>query len=921
MCANFANLGLRVVLLVIGLTVGSCSALHAEDKPEQSAIPLLFERDVVPIVSAYCWNCHGGEHRKADLDLRTLPLMLKGGKSGPAVVRGSAAESLLFQKLAKAQMPPGDMLKPSEQHVRTIGAWLEAGAPARYEGGLSEFEAPPLTEQDQNWWAFCKPVRHRPPAVETSRLVRTPVDCFLLSKLQSKRLSFSQAAEPVALVRRIFFDLIGLPPTPREVDAYFAEPRPDKYQRLVDRLLASPAYGERWGRHWLDAAGYADVGGRDQNPDGYSVFDGIWRYRDYVINSLNEDKPFDRFLTEQLAGDELVPWRNTDHYTPEVEEMLVATGFLRLEADVTRTALMNMMEEEQYQTINVMLNLVGSNLLGLTIQCARCHNHKYDPISQLDYYRLQAIFSPAYNPQHWLYGPMENGKDTPESAQRYLRDTSEEELSIMAAENENIDSEVAAISKRIAGLRKETKSTILAAKIARLPEPIREDTKNALATAADNRNPIQKYLAEKFESSLKVTEDEISQALSESAQRTIAELQEKVATLENGKRTAGKIQALWDVGPPTPQYVLRRGNWQTPGAEVTPGVFAVLEDPQQPFTIPAAKPGSGTSGYRTALARWLTQRDTVASGLVSRVFINRVWQHYFGRGIVSTTDNFGRNGAPPTHPELLDWLVTEWVRGGWKVKRIHRMIVTSTAYRQTSFRVQKSDDEVRIEESSNLHSDLRVSHSKQTPYSMDPENKLLSWMPLRRLESEAIRDAMLAASGCLDRTMGGPPLLLKIRLPEGVVVIDTEKLPDPPSPHRRSIYVLSRRNFHLAILNVFDQPTLATNCTHRKSSEVVQQSLSMLNGDFVQEQARRFAQRVMSDAVASQQPRIEVAFRIALNRRPTAHEIKLASELLEDHISLDRRRKPQLSDQQLADKALVDLCHMLLNTNEFLYLE
>ena len=278
-------------VLAIGLVVIlSCANVELLPATEESSP--LFEQQVAPILSAFCWNCHGGESRQAGLDLRSLPLILQGGKSGPAIVRGSAENSLLFQKLIRAEMPPGDVLKPSQQHIETIRRWLEeGGARASYNGGLSDVEAPRWTDDDRNWWAFRKLQPQRPPVVKAFQRAHSPVDLFLQAKLSVRQLGFSPPAHDTALIRRVFFDLTGLPPTPRQVITYLAAQRPDKYQRLIDRLLASPAFGERWGRHWLDGAGYADTAGRDANPEGYSLFEGIWRYRDFVVESLNEDKP------------------------------------------------------------------------------------------------------------------------------------------------------------------------------------------------------------------------------------------------------------------------------------------------------------------------------------------------------------------------------------------------------------------------------------------------------------------------------------------------------------------------------------------------------------------------------------------------------------------------------------------------------
>ena len=851
----------------------------AEERPREpnQTRDLLFERDVAPILTSLCVHCHGWVHRKGGLDVRSLPLLLKGGKSGPAIVRGSAEKSLLVQKIANQQMPPTGKVKqeltgknfivanvvPTGENLKTIRAWINAGAPARYEGGPpTKDQAPALTNEDRSWWAFQKPLRPNvpdfcgtdlPPA---SIRVRTPIDAFVLVKLHDAGLSFNVEAPPAVLMRRAYLDVLGIPPSPQEVDAYLADPAPDKYERLIDRLLASPHYGERWGRHWLDAAGYCEIRGREFGGKTPFLAEGIWRYRDYVIQAFNEDMPFDQFLMEQLAGDELVDWRDAETFTPKMKRSLIATGFLRLAADFTAPNNNGDLDAApiRHQVINDTIKIVGSNLLGLTLQCAQCHSHKYEPISQLDYYRLRAIFTPAFNAQNWV-----------DYVHRFQYEISPKELAELKARNARIDAQAASLKQQVAHLRGGAE-----------PKP-QEDA----------------------------------------AKRKIAELESKISKLLAGKRSPGeKIQAVWDVGPPPAQHIFRRGEFTTPGAEVTPGVLAVLDDPEDPFKIPQIKPGRKTSGYRTALARWLTDP---AHPLTSRVFVNRVWQHYFSRGIVATSNNFGRSGARPTHPNLLDWLARDFVDQGWQLKRLHRIILTSTTYRQAS-QIQKVKGVAGVD-----------------PHLIDPENRLLWRMPLRRLESEVIRDAMLTVSGTLDRTMQGQSVPVAVS-PGGIVEIaeakvyrwslekeaiyaDTLKLATPSSRFRRSVYLFARRNYHLTELAVFDQPIVQTNCTQRKPSAVVQQSLAMLNGKSVQGQAGFFAQRVNREAGAAPRARIESAFRIALGRKPLVEETASAEALLESQVDLYLRANPKLTGEQAADTALIDLCQMLFNTNEFIYVQ
>ncbi len=846
--------------------------------PPSPAGLIQFEADVVPILRAYCWKCHGGEARAGNLDMRALPLLIAGGKSGPAIVRGSAEKSLLFQKLAAGQMPPEKELKPTEAHVATLRAWLDAGAVAGYEGGpLTKAEAPPIEAEHLARWAFRKPERAAVPAVRHLDRVRTPIDNFLLRRLEEKGLGFSPDADPLTLVRRVYFDLIGLPPSPQEVDAFLNDRSPDAYQNLVERLLASPHYGERWGRQWLDAAGYVDAIGSDNDASIIEERERIWKYRDYVIRSFNLDKPFDRFLVEQIAGDELVDWRNAAEFTPEIKELLIATGFLRQAADVSYAPELNT-ADIRHQVLYDTVQIVASNVLGLTVHCAQCHSHKFDPISQADYYRLAAFFAPAYDAQNWKH-----------SKERFLADVSTRDKQSIDGHNAEVDRQVGELNVQLAGVREPFQRKLFESKLALIPEAVRADTKAAIETAADKRNEIQKYLAEKLGPLLKVAPAELDQALDDAARQKTAELNKQVGGLQATKRSYDKIQALWDLGPPPHAFLYRRGDYQTPGAEVQPGVPAVLDDSAQPFVLPTPPPGAPTSGYRAAFARWLTRPD---HPLTARVLVNRVWQQYFGRGIVATPDNFGASGASPSHPELLDWLATEFVANGWSIKNLHRQIVRSTAYRQAS-------------------------HGPLSPEAVDPDNLLLGRMPLRRLESELVRDSILAVSGSLDRTQGGPPVPLKPN-PDGSVEIDAAKLPTPTSPFRRSQYLFCRRNYQLTELNVFDQPLIAHNCTRRTGTAVVLQSLAMLNGPFVFAQAERFAERVKTSAEGDPEKRIELAFRLALCRPPRPDEITAGRELLAKQAARYQEQE-KLTPEQAADAALTNLCQMLLNTNEFLF--
>jgi cytochrome c553 len=863
------------LVVLVGLVLGQGEA-KARPAATPKSRPVVFESDVAPILRAYCWKCHGGEGRSAGLDMRSLPLLLAGGKSGPAIVRGAAQKSLLYRKLESGQMPPGKELKPTPAHRATIRAWLDGGAAAKYEGGpLTRREDPPLKAKDRQWWAFRIPRRPPVPTVLHRDRVRTPIDAFLLRRLEDKGLSFSPDADRIALVRRVYLDLIGLPPHPEEVDAFLADSSPDAYEKLVDRLLASPHYGERWGRHWLDAAGYVDTIATDNDAAIITEREGIWKFRDYVIRSFNQDKPYDRFLVEQIAGDELVDWRNAPSYTPQIKELLIATGFLRQAADVTYAPELNT-ADIRHQVLFDTVQILGSNVLGLTVHCAQCHSHKFDPISQADYYRLAAFFAPAYDPLNWVH-----------SNDRFLPDVSAGEKKLIEAHNASVDQQVARVRKDIESISEPIARKVLESKFQALPEAIRADTKAALALSAKKRNAVQKYLADKLGPQLKATPAEIDRATDAAARRKIADANKRISELIASKRSFGKIQALWDIEAPPKTWLYRRGDFTMPGAEVRAAVPAVLDDPARPFALPAARGGS--TGYRLALARWLARPE---HPLTARVFVNRTWQHFFGRGIVSTPDNFGSSGAKPSHPDLLDWLAVEFAARGWSIKHLHRLIVSSTAYRQSSI------------------------HRGRTG-AADPDNRLLWRMPLRRVESEIVRDSILAVSGDLDGAQGGPPIPLKPN-PDGSVEIDVAKLAKPGSQYRRSLYLFNRRNYQLTELGVFDQPIVAHNCTRRTSTAVVLQSLAMLNGSFVLSQAEHLAERVKRTGGTDPRRRIESAFRLVLCRAPHEEEVAASRGLLFRQAKR-YREQAKSTPAQADDAALVNLCHMLLNTNEFLY--
>ena len=912
----------KKALLVVVLQFPFSAMADLSKKSQETATEehgMLFETDVVPILRVYCWRCHGLEGRIAELDLRRMPLIHEGGLSGSIVVPGSSQKSLLYRVLfpgdrqeaherAMQQVEqqgrqgiPGLGIRPSAQHVKTIGAWIDAGAHAMVtDMALAPKQSPPVTRDDRQWWSFQSPVRPAVPRINPSDQVRSPIDAFLLAKLQRHGLSLNQEAVSAVLVRRLHLDLLGLPPSRDRVDRYLHDPSPDRYERLIDRLLASPRYGERWGRHWLDAAGYVDVMGHDDLITSTWLLKGIWRYRDYVIRSYNEDKPFDRFLLEQIAGDELVAWREAEIFTPHIRDHLVATGFLRLARDQTYEQVSDT-AVHRYNTLVEMLTSFGTNVLGLTVQCAQCHTHKYEPISQLDYYRLGSLFTPAYDPQNWRHSwgdkvEREVPLEDPESG-RFLRVVSGKQYGKIELANADLEARIKPLRNAVAEIQAEARAEILAEKIELVPEDLRADVQAAIETPEKDRSDAQQDTVKKFGSLLGITEEEVAVQLGKKRTQRVQNVELQIRVFEDRRQRPELIQALWDVGPPSPQYILERGDFKRPGFRVTPGVLSVLDDPENPFVVPFPRHDAASSGYRTALARWLGRDD---HPLTARVFVNRVWQRYFERGIVETTGNFGRSGSLPSHPELLDWLATEFVRGGWKLKHLQRRILTATAYRQATTRTRGA--------------------GSVDPQEVDPQNRLLWKMPLRRLDSEVIRDSILAISGKLEPTMGGPPVFPLANDDGATLSFQSHPRVLPVDEFRRAVYVVARRNYHLNLLKVFDQPMIAINCTQRNKSAVVLQSLTLLNDRFIQEQAVYFSGRVIRLAGSSQVARIQLAFQLALGREPNSAELSASNELLGRQKSIYRKAASKHEPSQEADQALGDLCHMLLNTSEFLYI-
>jgi len=518
--------------------------------------PPSFENDVLPLLAAKCHDCHGSDVQEARLDLRTLSEILRGGENGPAIVRGDPQSSLLIDLVANEQMPPEENDRLSAEELALLRRWIKAGVPAD-EKVIALSPHAQVTEADRSYWAFQPPHKAAEPTVRNEARARTPIDRFLLASQEQKGLDFSSDAEKGVLIRRAYLDLIGLPPEPAAVDAFLKDERPNAYELLIDELLKSRHYGERWGRHWLDAAGYVD-GKLDNDLGTMYPNNGIWRYRDYVIQAFNDDMPFNQFLTEQLAGDEMVDWRRAETFDARTKSLLTATGFLRNVDDHTDFDQYGI--EKRYEVVNETLDMFSTAVLGLTFECCRCHNHKYDPLPQRDYYRLMACFEPAFNPHSW-----KKPKD------RYLADVSPKERTAIDQRNTEIDQQVAELSRSEAALRQQVRQRVLETRINSIPEAIRSDVQTAVDTKAEQRSEVQKYLADKFSATLAIAAEDIDAAFTTTEKDSLKASADQRATLSAQKKSYGVIQALWDVGPPPVSHVHRRGNVKAHGVLVQAG--------------------------------------------------------------------------------------------------------------------------------------------------------------------------------------------------------------------------------------------------------------------------------------------------------------------------------------------------------------
>ena len=760
----------------------------------------------VAILQQKCSACHGEASGMSGFKVTSRENLFRGGSRGPAVVAGKSADSLLFKAVAGTgevlRMPPTGGGLPAHE-VAILKAWIDAGAKWSHTATVGM----------NQWWAFKKVAR--PAGTANS------IDAFLDQKLKSSGIPASPPADRLSLLKRASYDLLGLPPTKAQIDAFVNDPSPQAWEHALDQFLASPRYGEKWGRHWLDLARYGDTAGFEQDP--YLLI--AWRYRDYVIKSFNDDKPYDRFAKEQIAGDELYP---------DDADARSGTGFYRVGPN--RDMLFKVEDVNLVEKRTDMVDTTTSVFLGLTVGCARCHDHKFDPIPQKDYYRLQAIFQPAVADR--VFHEYNKGR------QYDLAETSRSFRLYQMGE------QAALINAKYA-------DPLKAKKLAALPA----DVVTALATAEDKRTLHQARLALDNTPKIKVSQEEIDALMSEEDKATIASISKRLLKIFTGYAPPPMSPAIMDIGRDAPKTFLAiRGNPEAHGEEVQPGFLTALGGGD----VPEPPLHAATTYRRKALAESIASEG---NPLFARVMVNRIWQFHFGSGLMRTPSDFGTRGGLPTHPELLDWLAAEFAAKKWSVKAMHKLIMMSAAYGR----------------SANATPEARAK---------DPGNGLLSHFTRRRLEAEEIRDASLQVTGELNLKMGGMPAVPPLTKEEMFGMIGNPAdnwsvSPDPAEHVRRTIYTLQRRTFQQPMAQAFDGPDGVASCPQRNESTTAPQSLAMLNGGFTMDRAQSLAKAIQTPAQAWER---------IYGRAPSAEEHAVAQAALDRQITLTGSRTAALAE-------------------------
>ena len=822
----------------VGLTLSLLwmNALSAET-PTATDVAF-FEKEVLPILKANCFACHGSEKKlQGGLRLTSREDILKGGEGGPAVDLKKPDESLILMAINYdgLMMPPKGKLPKAQIEILT--KWITRGLAWSDKAAAAAVKAhgvPVVDDEARNFWAFQPVVQPTIPEIKNYKSrIANPIDSFVLAKLEANEARPAPMASKETLLRRLFYTLTGLPPSPKEVESFVNDNSPDAYEKVVDRLLESRHYGEHWARHWLDLVRYAESNSFERdNPKPF-----VWRYRDYVIRSFNSDKPYDHFLREQLAGDEL------DEITPD---SIIATGYYRL----------GLWDDEPadrplafYDGLDDIVATTSQTMLGLTANCARCHDHKIDPFTQRDYYSLLAFF----------HGIKPYGGDN--EILRFIGN--EAERNRHAAATADWEGQMANTRKQIAAFEDAIKDKLPGGEI----DDFKFDGK---------RRQILRKQRGKL---ISMEEHDNYERLHRERERIE---RERPKSLE-------QALAIKEESHPRDTFVLLRGNPQAPGDRVEPAFPSVLlAANSKPPELPARRDGSESSGRRRVLADWIA---SPTNPLTARVMVNRVWQFHFGRGLVRSSSNFGYMGSPPTHPELLDWLAGEFIRGGWKLKPLHRLIVMSTAFRMS------------------CQADSAIA-------SKDPENDWISHFDLRRLSAEEVRDSILAVSGNLN--------LKKSEGPSIYPVIPREVLAGQSVPGRgwekssaeeavsRSVFVHIKRSLAVPLLTVFDAADPDSPCPVRFTTTQPSQALALINGTFANEQATLFAASLRREAGTDSTACVTLGLTRVLQRQPTERDIARGVKFLEDNLQ---------QENVSADEALRRFCLLAINLNEFVYLD
>ena len=868
-------------LVLVLAVVLPASGVRVDDAADKH-----FTARVLPLLELRCISCHGPEKVKGGLRMDTREALLKGGETGPAVVPGKPGASLLLQAVMHSkkdlEMPPKEKLTTND--IAVLEKWITDGAPWPNSAVISAVapKASPGERLGDAWhdprnpivrifggqrldlWSF-KPIRHEgPPVVRNKRWARNPIDQFILQRLEAAGVSPALEADKRSLARRLYFDLTGLPPTPEDVQRLLADRRPDAYERLVDALLASPRYGEHQARAWLDVIRYSDSNGYDWD----EFRPRAWRFRDYVVRAFNEDKPFDVFIREQLAGDELL---DGPPRTRAEQDALLATGYLRLGPQDNSAGAFNEQDRARAELLTDLTETTSSALLGLTMSCCRCHDHKFDPLSQADHFRLRAFFE-----------PVKYADETP------LDLDSEQEA--IRKNNEALEKELQPVQQQHDALLHGVKQRLRAERVAKLSM-----TEQALLALpkAQRTNEVAKRI-EALEKKVEPSSKDAKAALQDDEKGRFEKLGRDIAAL-NAKKRAFTLGLLMSDG--TNKAAVTRihfqGDHKQPKDVVEPGFPSAL-DPN-PAALRTAV-NKKTTGRRLTLADWITSPQ---NPLTARVLVNRAWQNCFGHGLVATANDFGLAGERPSNPELLDWLAREFMRRDWSWKELQRLMVTSTTYRLESKSVLSEPV---------IGKTMSVTHQPSSrPLITAPSPRLP-----RRLSAEQLRDALLAVSGLLTAKTNGPPVWPD--LPPEILQANPAFLDDNetktkgwyPSPkedqHARSVFLVQKRTVRVPFMETFDLPENSVSCARRTESTVAPQALSLLNSPLAVEAARAFAARVTKEAGADQHAQISRAFALALQREPLKSERELCQRLLHQ-------------------SSLPELCRALLNLNEFVYLD